>query len=184
MDPIDGTDVFSQGLPSFCIALGILDEKKEPVGSMIYAPRFGNATEEGLFLRLDPEGKLLLNGKEWKTKGDKREIKQIAMSSSNVWRFDFSAFRGKARIFGSTIIHIIAPVVFSGIQASINEPCFIWDYAAAHAVIRSQGMDLFNPDGTKYVYTLDFLHKNRSATCCYGGFEESIKTLREICPLK
>ena len=184
LDPIDGTDVFSQGHPSFCIALGILDENKEPVGAMIYAPRFGNATENGLFLRLDPEGKLLLNGREWKTNGDKSEIKQIAMSSSNVWRFDFSRFRGKARIFGSTIIHIIAPVVFSGIQASINEPCFIWDYAAAHAVIRSQGMDLYNPDGSKYVYTPDFLHKKRSATCCYGGLEESVKVLREICPLK
>ena len=184
LDPIDGTDVFSQGLPAFCIALGILDENKEPVGAMIYAPRFGNATTEGLFLRLDPGQKLLLNGKEWKTNGQKTEIKQITMSSSNVWRFDFSRYRGKARIFGSTILHIVAPVVFSGIQASINEPCFIWDYAASHAVIRSQGMDLFNPDGSKYVYTPDFLDKKRSATCCYGGLEESVKKLRELCPLK
>lgn len=184
LDPIDGTDVFSQGLPAFCIALGILDENKEPVGAMIYAPRFGNATEDGLFLRLDPEGTLLLNGKEWKTNGDKRDIKQVAMSSSNVWRFDFSQYRGKARIFGSTILHIIAPVVFSGIQASINEPCFIWDYAAAHAVIRSQGMDLFYPDGSKYVYTPSFLNKERSATCCYGGLEETVEKLRKICPLK
>ena len=30
LDPIDGTDVYSQGFPSFCIALGILDSNKEP----------------------------------------------------------------------------------------------------------------------------------------------------------
>ena len=184
LDPIDGTDVYSQGLPSFCIALGILDDKKEPVGAMIYAPRFGNATEDGLFLRLDPEGRLMLNGKEWKTNGDKSVVKQIALSSSNIWRFDFSKYRGKVRIFGSTILHILAPVVFSGIQASINEPCFIWDYAAAHAVIKSQGMDLYNPDGSLYRYTEDFLHKNRSATCCYGGFKDSVDILRELCPLR
>ena len=151
---------------------------------MIYAPRFGNATEDGLFLRLDPEGRLMLNGKEWKTNGDKSVVRQIALSSSNIWRFDFSKYRGKVRIFGSTILHILAPVVFSGIQASINEPCFIWDYAAAHAVIRSQGMDLYNPDGSLYRYTEDFLHKNRSATCCYGGFKDSVDILRELCPLR
>ena len=184
LDPIDGTDVFSQGLPSFCIALGILNEKKESVGAMIYAPRFGVASSEGLFLRLDPEGKLLLNGKEWQVPGDKSEPRQIAMSSSNVWRFDFTAFKGKARIFGSTIIHIICPIVFGGIQASINEPCFIWDYAAAHACIRSQGMDLYRPDGTPFTYSPSFLKKNRSECSLYGGYKETVDKLRIICPVK
>lgn len=184
LDPIDGTDVYSQGLPSFCIALGILDINHDPVGAMVFAPRFGLATDEGLFLRLDPAGKLLLNGKEWSVNGDKSEIKQILVSSSNVWRFDYSHFRGKARVFGSTIIHILAPVVFSGIQASISEPCYIWDYAAAHAVIKRQGMDLFDEKGNKYIYTESFIGRERSASCVYGGYKETVEKLMKMVKLK
>ncbi|MBQ0071250.1 MAG: hypothetical protein KBS81_05255, partial [Spirochaetales bacterium] len=80
LDPIDGTDVFSQGLPSFCIALGILDTEFSPVGAMVYAPRFGVATTEGMLLRLDPEGELLLNGEKFQMTGDKDTVKQITMS--------------------------------------------------------------------------------------------------------
>lgn len=39
LDPIDGTDVYSQGMPSWAVALGILDKKRKPVGAYISAPR-------------------------------------------------------------------------------------------------------------------------------------------------
>lgn len=182
LDPIDGTDVYSQGYPTFAIALGILDSSKTPVGAMIYAPRFGIATTDGSFLRLDPGKKLLLNGKEWEAKGDKTTPRQIAISSSTTTSHDLSSFRGKVRCLGSTILHIVLPVLVSGCQVSINEPCFIWDYAAAHAVILSQGMDLFAPDGTKYLYTEDFLNRKRSATTCIGGREEAVKETLRLCP--
>ena len=182
LDPIDGTDVYSQGFPSFCIALGILDSNKEPVGAMIYAPRFGVGTEEGAFLRLDPEGELLLNGRKFTMKGDKKTVRQLAVSSTCIWKFDFTKYRGKARSLGCSILHILLPVLFPSIAASINEPSFIWDYAAAHAVIRSQGMDLFAPDGSRYVYSSSFLNRERSETPVYGGEKETVEELIKICP--
>ncbi|HAF85345.1 MAG TPA: inositol monophosphatase, partial [Sphaerochaeta sp.] len=33
LDPIDGTDVYSQGLPSWAVALGVLDKDRKPVGA-------------------------------------------------------------------------------------------------------------------------------------------------------
>ena len=182
LDPIDGTDVYSQGFPSFCIALGILDSNKEPVGAMIYAPRFGVGTDEGAFLRLDPEGELLLNGRKFTMKGDKKTVRQLAVSSTCIWKFDFTKYRGKARSLGCSILHILLPVLFPSIAASINEPSFIWDYAAAHAVIRSQGMDLFAPDGSRYVYSSSFLNRERSETPVYGGEKETVKELIKLCP--
>ena len=182
LDPIDGTDVYSQGFPSFCIALGILDSNKEPVGAMIYAPRFGVGTDEGAFLRLDPEGELLLNGRKFTMKGDKKTIRQLAVSSTCIWKFDFTKYRGKARSLGCSILHILLPVLFPSIAASINEPSFIWDYAAAHAVIRSQGMDLFAPDGSRYVYSSSFLNRERSETPVYGGEKETVEELVKLCP--
>ena len=182
LDPIDGTDVYSQGFPSFCIALGILDSNKEPVGAMIYAPRFGVGTDEGAFLRLDPEGELLLNGRKFTMKGDKKTVRQLAVSSTCIWKFDFTKYRGKARSLGCSILHILLPVLFPSIAASINEPSFIWDYAAAHAVIRSQGMDLFAPDGSRYVYSSSFLNRERSETPVYGGEKETVEDLIKLCP--
>ena len=182
LDPIDGTDVYSQGFPSFCIALGILDSNKEPVGAMIYAPRFGVGTDEGAFLRLDPEGELLLNGRKFTMKGDKKTVRQLAVSSTCIWKFDFTKYRGKARSLGCSILHILLPVLFPNIAASINEPSFIWDYAAAHAVIRSQGMDLFAPDGSRYVYSSSFLNRERSETPVYGGEKETVEELIKLCP--
>ena len=182
LDPIDGTDVYSQGFPSFCIALGILDSNKEPVGAMIYAPRFGVGTDKGAFLRLDPEGELLLNGRKFTMKGDKKTVRQLAVSSTCIWKFDFTKYRGKARSLGCSILHILLPVLFPSIAASINEPSFIWDYAAAHAVIRSQGMDLFAPDGSRYVYSSSFLNRERSETPVYGGEKENVEELIKLCP--
>ena len=182
LDPIDGTDVYSQGFPSFCIALGILNSNKEPVGAMIYAPRFGVGTDEGAFLRLDPEGELLLNGRKFTMKGDKKTVRQLAVSSTCIWKFDFTKYRGKARSLGCSILHILLPVLFPSIAASINEPSFIWDYAAAHAVIRSQGMDLFAPDGSRYVYSSSFLNRERSETPVYGGEKETVEELIKLCP--
>lgn len=54
LDPIDGTDVYSQGSPAWCISLGILDRNHKCVGAMVNAPRFGLSRDQGLFFRQDP----------------------------------------------------------------------------------------------------------------------------------
>ena len=53
LDPIDGTEVFYSGLPSFCTALGILDGKLNPVGAFIAAPRFGIGEEKLIGMHLN-----------------------------------------------------------------------------------------------------------------------------------
>ena len=42
LDPIDGTDVFSQGMPSWCISLGLLNKEFKPIAGIVYAPMWGS----------------------------------------------------------------------------------------------------------------------------------------------
>lgn len=157
LDPIDGTDSYSQGLPSWCIALGVLDRERKPVGGMVCAPRFGVGTDE-LFARTDPDSdEVLINGAQLAPKPDDGDIDQIAVGSKTFHHIDLSAYPGKIRCYGSSILHLLAPAVFSSIGGSITPRCYVWDVAAAHAIILKTGMDIRYADGSDFVYDDDLL---------------------------
>lgn len=184
LDPVDGTDVYSQGLPSFAVALGILDRNLKPCGALIAAPRFGLAREE-LLVSLQPGGRLMIDGKPFEAGPDKDVIHQITLGSNDHARLDFTHFDAKIRTFGSSIIHLLAPVVYSSIQACINQPSYVWDIAASHAVLLSQGMDISYYDGSKFTYTDSFVYgkeKYRMEIC--AGTEKGRSSLRSMLPLR
>lgn len=183
LDPIDGTDVYSQGLPAFAVALGILDKDHRPVGAIIDAPRFGVGEDE-LFITMRPGQKPLLNGRPIAPAPGKDEIRQVAMSSTTCRRFDFSTFRGKSRIFGSTILHLLSPAVFSGIQGALAFSCYIWDVLAAHAVLEGVGMRVVYSDGSPLTYDQDLLMKKPLKGVVYAGTEKGTDYLRAHLPLK
>jgi len=184
LDPIDGTDVFSQGLPAFAVALGILDHNRKPVGAYISAPRFGKAKDE-LFIRLDPGKELYIDDEKWENRINKDNVKQVTMGSNGQLELDFSNFNGKVRTFGSSIIHLVSPVVFDSIEACVNQPCFVWDVVSAHAVLLHAGMDIEYADGNPFLYTDEFLYeKKKFKTQIYAGSPEGIKDLRRKLPLK
>ena len=182
LDPIDGTDVYSQGLPSWAVALGILDKNRQAVGALISAPRWGLGEEE-LFIRLDPGGTLLVNGEPFSIAGNKDVPTQITMGSGGQRLMDFSRYEGKVRIFGSSILHMLSPVLYDHIQGCINQSCYVWDIAAAHAVLRSQGMDIEYVDGTAFTYNDEFmLQRKPFSPSFYAGNPKCIKNLREVLP--
>ncbi len=184
LDPIDGTDVYSQGMPCWAVALGILDDKRNPVGAMISCPRWGLG-EEDLFIRLDPGKELLINGERFAGYGAKDEPHQITMGSSGQRHFDFSAFDGKIRIFGSAILHLLAPVIYPHVQGAIVQSCYAWDVAASHAVMRAVSMDLEYVDGRPFVYDDGLLiERNSFEPALYGGNEACITALRRLVPPK
>jgi myo-inositol-1(or 4)-monophosphatase len=184
LDPIDGTDVYSQGFPSWAVALGILDSKRKPVGAYISAPRWGIGSEE-LFVRLDPDGPLLVNDQEFSVRQGKDFPNQITMGSSGQRLMDFSHFTGKVRIYGSSIIHMLCPVLYDHIDACVNQSCYIWDIAASHAVMLHEGMDIEYINGDTFVYD-DELTLNRKPfpLSLYGGNKACIENLRTVLPAR
>ena len=181
LDPIDGTDVYSQGMPAFAVSLGILDSERNPAGAFIAAPRFG-VGEESLFVSLIPGQDVLINGSPFAMIGNKDDVEQITTGSKFYRYLDCSAFRGKIRILGSTILHILAPVLFTSVEASALLPCFIWDTASSHAVIRKFGMDLVYYDGSPYIYDDWMIGKNPFRGSVYSGTEKGREYLRKALP--
>lgn len=182
LDPIDGTDVYSQGLPSWAVALGILDKERKPVGAYISAPRWGIGSDS-LFVRLDPGTGLLVNGEPWVLEGDKDTPNQITMGSSGQRLMDFSQYYGKIRIFGSSILHMLAPVIHSHIQGCVNQSCYVWDIAASHAVLLAYGMDIQYVNGEPFVYDDRFLLERKSfSPSFYAGTEACRRELARILP--
>ncbi len=163
LDPIDGTDVYSQGFPSWCIAIGILDKELNPVGSIISAPRWGVGTPDGLLLTLFPGEKTLINGEPLTCEKDFSEITQLVVCSGSYKTLDFTKINGKLRSFGSNILHILAPAIFNHIQAAVFSDCFIWDIAASHAVINSVGLTMKFIDGRPFSYTEAMLDRKTSS---------------------
>lgn len=181
LDPIDGTDVFSQGLASFAVSLGILDEDRMPVGAMIAAPRFGIA-EEAMNVHLLPGEDLFLNGRKV---GQKKEsgpgLRQVAFTSHDIGGFDLTRFKGKTRTFGSTIIHLLLPALLEEFDGTVSQPCYVWDLAASHAVLLKQGMDICNEDGTRLEYTDEFLYgRKKCPMCTYAGRRDKIQEMLEV----
>ena len=153
IDPIDGTDSFSLGMPGWCLAIGILDSNFEPVGAIIYAPRWGTAESDGSLLTLMPGGPVKVNGKDLNISDfDFNTPGQLMLGSGIHYTFEYSTYNKKLRGAGSAVINIMAPLLHSDVKGSIITPCYIWDIAAAHAVIRKAGMDLEYYSGKKIDY--------------------------------
>ncbi|MCL2792699.1 MAG: hypothetical protein FWD87_06380 [Spirochaetaceae bacterium] len=154
VDPIDGTDAFSQFMPGWCVAVGLL-KKGEPIAGIIYAPLWGG--KKGTFIYSDINGPVFINGE--KLSADKttysysleKEV-QIATASKAHHFFNFSSFKGKVRITGSAVLNIVAPLIHNGIGGAVIPKCSIWDIAAPHAIIKKAGLKFLYFDGSNVDY--------------------------------
>jgi len=183
LDPIDGTDVYSQGSPAWCISLGILDRNHKCVGAMVNAPRFGLSRDQGLFFRQDPGKRVLLNGQIFKVDTDKDEPRQIAMGSNSPRHLDFSCFRGKIRCYGSNILHMVSILIHSHIQGAIAVPCFAWDMVGAHALLEACGFAVRYADGRQFAYDHRLLVERKpfkGIVIC--GTEKGIESIAKMLP--
>lgn len=183
LDPIDGTDVYSQGMPAWCVALGILDNTYAPIGAMVYAPRWGSDLSTGLFIRLDPGHSQIMtvNGVQFESRKEFSAAppRQIVISSKIHKLLDLRRFSGKCRNFGSSILHLLSPVIHADIDASINTGGFIWDIAAAHSILTFAGMELSNLDGVPFACSNALLNGTEAAEILIAGSSAHCKALRE-----
>jgi len=181
IDPIDGTDVYSQGLPSWCISVGILNQKREPIGAMINAPRWGLNWHEGLFLRQDPSKNLLLNGEPFKTRNWSIASRQITMSSYASRYLPLERYHGKIRCYGSNILHMISPLIHPLIQCAVSTPCYVWDLCGAHALLALQGLKVVYGDAKPFTYDDELLiHRKRFKGVIYSGEASAVDEIRTL----
>ena len=150
IDPIDGTDNFSQGIPMWAISVGLLDRDLRPVAGVVYAPALD------WLLHADLDGKVYLNEAPIvspESVEDLTRLSGILMSSRMHQQLDLRSFPGKARAFGSASIHLASVPVYPGVIAALqDDKAFAWDIAAAHAVCLAAGCTVQYIDGSEVDY--------------------------------
>jgi myo-inositol-1(or 4)-monophosphatase len=137
LDPIDGTDAFSQSMAGWCVSLALLDGALKPIAGIIFAPRLD------ILLFADVNEAATLNGKPISLEGRKEPLSgrsNIMVASSIHRQLDLSRFPGKLRSIGSAALHLTGPVIYPGVFAAVDGGRgYIWDVAAAHAMALSVG---------------------------------------------
>jgi fructose-1,6-bisphosphatase/inositol monophosphatase family enzyme len=150
IDPIDGTDNFTQGAHAWCVSLGLLDERMQPRAGIIYAPRLD------LFQFADIDGGLEINGFQAPDFPRVEELNALSglVVSSRIHNFlDLRTFPGKLRSLGSAALHLSFPACYPGLVGAIQDTLtYAWDIAGAHAILKAQGYRLSYLDGSPIDY--------------------------------
>ncbi|MFP4266502.1 MAG: inositol monophosphatase family protein [Spirochaetaceae bacterium] len=161
IDPIDGTDSYSQGMPGWCVAVGIHDRELQPVGGIVSAPRWGSDPEHGLFLYHLPEGENGITGIDIEPGSLYPHASSLVVGSKVHRRYDYGSYPGKIRSVGSSILHALSPLIHPDTAAAFLSPAFIWDISPAHGIVRSRGIEVIYPDGEELTYRT-MVHRKRS----------------------
>jgi fructose-1,6-bisphosphatase/inositol monophosphatase family enzyme len=150
IDPIDGTDVFSQGMAGWCVCLGLLDRDLIPIAGIVFAPKLD------LLIFADVRKQATCNGIEIVLPDVIEPLSaasNIMVSSTLHQQLDMTRCPGKMRNVGSAALHICYPVIYPGVVGAIlHSAIHIWDMAAAHAINLSHGWDLEYLRGGKLDY--------------------------------
>ncbi len=183
LDPIDGTDAYSQGLPTWCVSCGILDSHRKPCGAVVFAPRFGVGTEELFCCSMPGDDRIFYNGKLHTTPEHYDIPRQMIIGSNSLRYMDLGPFKGKIRAFGSSILHMIAPVFFSNLDCTVNPFCFAWDVAGANGIVCKSGLEIRYRDGSEIEYDDELLLQRKEVRmsilvgnkACVSWMQENLK---------
>jgi fructose-1,6-bisphosphatase/inositol monophosphatase family enzyme len=151
IDPIDGSDVYSQGMHGWCVSLGLLDQHLQPIAGVIFAPRLD------LLLFADVSLPATLNGTSIaipNTSAPLTEKSNLMVSSRVHQEIELSRFPGKIRNIGSAALHLSFPLIYPEVFGAIQSAeVHVWDIAAAHALICSLGFDIGYLGGGRIDYS-------------------------------
>ncbi len=141
LDPIDGTSVFSFGLPIWSICIGLMF-KNEPIAGIVYLP----ATNDCFVA--DVAGPALLNGEPIYTAAEAPlNSESILFGAADAHRLWQIKFPGKVRAFGSCAAHLCYVARGSAV-AALNTNTALWDIAAALPILKRAGGECILLDGS------------------------------------
>lgn len=177
IDPIDGTDVFSQGMAGWCISVGLMDERLDPVAGIVFSPRLD------VLVFADVEKKASFNGKEINlpTTLDPLSARSNIMVSSRIHeQVGLADYPGKIRSIGSAALHLCFPLIYPGVAGAIQHSgVHIWDIAGAHAINLSHGLSIEYLSGEELDYS-DMVDGSPAADVILSGPSQIIDALRTI----
>ena len=146
VDPIDGTNPFLNGLPTWGVSIGVMENGK-PIAGGFHMP-----VVDEMFLALAGEG-ATRNGKTLPNLKDMEITNQTVMlGPSSRKRFYKLDYPGKSVAYGSASAHVAYAATRGVIAALVDRPQ-IWDILGPLAVLQEVGGGAYHPDG----HSLDLL---------------------------
>ncbi len=140
VDPIDGTNSFLHGLPTWGISIGIMENGK-PIAGGFYMP-----VVHEMFLALEGEG-ATRNGKTLpRLEGMEITNQTVMLGPSSRKRFYKMDYPGKSVAYGSASAHVAYAATGGIIVALVDRPQ-IWDILGPLAVLQEVGGGAYHPDG-------------------------------------
>jgi fructose-1,6-bisphosphatase/inositol monophosphatase family enzyme len=155
LDPIDGTDVYSQGMAGWCVSVGLLDGGLRPVAGIVYAPRLDLLFFADVGQEATCDGYAIVLPHRWDAHSERSRL----MVSSRIYReLDLANYTGKGWGVGSAALHICFPLIYPDVIGSLqHRGTYIWDLAGAHAITLSHGLDVeyWSGAGVDYAALVD-----------------------------
>jgi histidinol-phosphatase len=160
IDPIDGTEEFSRGIPTFGTLLGI-ECKGEIVAGMVSAPALGTrwsayrgegAYRDGKKIRVSSTAKLSESMIFTTGTGPKKD----AAARATLRRLADAARHSRA--LGGFWQHML--VAEGAIEAAVDWTSMPWDLAPLGLIVEEAGGKSTNVGGQRTIYTGDFISTN------------------------
>jgi len=140
IDPIDGTNPFLNGLPTWGVSIGVMEDGK-PIAGGFHMP-----IVDEMFLALKGKG-ATKNGKALPNLQDMEINNQTVMlGPSSRKRFYKLDYPGKSVAYGSASAHVAYAATRGVIAALVDRPQ-IWDILGPLAVLQEVGGGAYHPDG-------------------------------------
>jgi myo-inositol-1(or 4)-monophosphatase len=133
IDPIDGTDAYVAGLPTWCVSLGLLNAG-QPVAGVVYLPSFDD-------LYVAYGGTMRWNGAEVPRGGVEPQHAGFVLAYSEFHRRPILRLRSRVRALGSTAYHL-SLVARGAAEAAVIGRVHVWDVAAGKALLDAVGGEL------------------------------------------
>ena len=176
IDPIDGTDIFSQGLPGWCIAAGLLDHDFIPAAGIVYAPRWGSLYFADVGRPPVHNGRPLSRTMTLEPDSPNANL----MVTSRIFRFmDLRSFKGKIRNIGAGALQMCFPLTSPAVIGAILGKTHIWDIAAAAAILNAAGLKVEYMSGDELLYE-EILDGRPAMDLILCGSQRTIDYLRRI----
>ncbi len=169
IDPIDGTNPFLNGLPSWGVCIGILDGGEVLAGG-VYLPKLNE-----LFTAVRGEG-AMRNGEPMPHLTPMEIDNQtILLSPASRKRFYKMDYPGKSMAFGSASVHVVYAATGSGVAALVDRP-YIWDILGPLAIIQEVGGGAWHTDGRPLDLTT-LAHGEKEKLPLFFGLRENAEKL-------
>ncbi len=153
IDPLDGTREFIKGSSEYTVNIALI-ENMIPVFGVIVVPETGRVFAGGLTIaafRTDSCGKF----QALKTRAFQKKNPVCLISSSH----KSDEEKVCRQLFENLDIkNVGSSLKYTEIASGLSDfsfrktPTSIWDTAAAHAILRASGGDMFGPDGKVLIY--------------------------------